>query len=121
MMKRMMVLIFISAIVITHGVSFITTSESTPSVVILEKSSELEMSRLENNWWRTETTLEPGMYHYYFSTEESTLTAESDRGNQSEGENRLFLLFVEDFGELQNSVIHDFGNRDYFNPVNEKE
>lgn len=121
MMKRMMVLIFISAIVITHGVSFITTSESTPSVVILEKSSELEMSRLENNWWRTETTLEPGMYHYYFSTEESILTAESDRGNQSEGENRLFLLFVEDFGELQNSVIHDFGNRDYFNPVNEKE
>ena len=58
LVKKMMIILFLTVMTLGCGVSFLTTSESTPSVVVMEKSMTLEMMRLENDWWTAEVSLE---------------------------------------------------------------
>lgn len=121
LVKKMMIILFLTVMTLGCGVSFLTTSESTPSVVVMEKSMTLEMMRLENDWWTAEVSLEPGRYRYYFTTEESSFADERNDEKSYENEREMSVMIVEDFEVLHDSVRHSVGDRDYLNPINHDE
>ena len=120
-MKSVVTTVFVLAMTIARGVSFLTTADSTPSVVIIESSLELNMSRLDNNWWSAEVNIEPGLYHYYYSTEDATFLDQRNPDKSYKDGAELSVLRVENLGDLQDFARHSVGDRDYFNPVNENE